>query len=180
MTIANYITLSRIGLIIPVLILVSYQENFYNWIALILFIVAGITDHVDGFIARRTGTTTQLGAILDLIADKLLMCVPLIFLLSFFDNLTLVFPVILIISRELIVSALRQFLAEKQGNNPIKVSFIAKSKTTVQITALSFLIISPNFGEYFYMLTIVLFWIAAYISIHSLLSYIKSYKYLIK
>lgn len=180
MTIANYITLSRIGLIIPVLILVSYQENFYNWIALILFIVAGITDHVDGFIARRTGTTTQLGAILDLIADKLLICVPLIFLLSFFDNLTLVFPVILIISRELIVSALRQFLAEKQGNNPIKVSFIAKSKTTVQITALSFLIISPNFGEYFYMLTIVLFWIAAYISIHSLLSYIKSYKYLIK
>jgi len=179
-TIANYITLSRIGLIIPVLILVSYQENFYNWIALILFIVAGITDHVDGFIARRTGTTTQLGAILDLIADKLLICVPLIFLLSFFDNLTLVFPVILIISRELIVSALRQFLAEKQGNNPIKVSFIAKSKTTVQITALSFLIISPNFGEYFYMLTIVLFWIAAYISIHSLLSYIKSYKYLIK
>ena len=180
MTIANYITLSRIALIIPVLILVSYQENSYNWIALILFIVAGITDHVDGFIARRTGTTTQLGAILDLIADKLLICVPLIFLLSFFDNLTLVFPVILIISRELIVSALRQFLAEKQGNNPIKVSFIAKSKTTVQITALSFLIISPNFGEYFYMLTIVLFWIAAYISIHSLLSYIKSYKYLIK
>jgi CDP-diacylglycerol--glycerol-3-phosphate 3-phosphatidyltransferase len=179
-TIANYITLSRIALIIPVLILVSYQENSYNWIALILFIVAGITDHVDGFIARRTGTTSQLGAILDLIADKLLICVPLIFLLSYFDNKILVFPVILIISRELVISAFRQFLAEKQGNNPIKVSFIAKSKTTVQITALSFLIISPNFGEYFYMLTIVLFWIAAYISIHSLLSYIKSYKYLIK
>jgi len=179
-TIANYITLSRIALIIPVLILVSYQENSYNWIALILFIVAGITDHVDGFIARRTGTTSQLGAILDLIADKLLICVPLIFLLSYFDNNILVFPVILIISRELIISAFRQFLAEKQGNNPIKVSFLAKSKTTVQITALSFLIISPNFGEYFYMLTIVLFWMAAYISIHSLLTYIKSYKYLIK
>ncbi|MDC0509307.1 CDP-diacylglycerol--glycerol-3-phosphate 3-phosphatidyltransferase [Gammaproteobacteria bacterium] len=180
MTIANYITLSRIALIIPVLILVSYQENSYNWIALILFIVAGITDHVDGFIARRTGTTSQLGAILDLIADKLLICVPLIFLLSYFDNNILAFPVILIISRELIISAFRQFLAEKQGNNPIKVSFIAKSKTTAQITALSFLIISPNFGEYFYMLTIVLFWMAAYISIHSLLTYIKSYKYLIK
>lgn len=180
MNLVNYITLSRIVLIIPVLLLVSYQEIFYNWMALILFVIAGITDHIDGFVARKTGTTSQLGALLDLIADKLLVCVTLIFLISYFPHEVLIIPTIIIISRELIISALRQFLAENQGTNPFEVSFVAKSKTAIQIIALSFLIISPNFGEYFYFITIALLWLAALISLYSLYGYIKSYKYLIK
>lgn len=180
MNLVNYITLSRIVLIIPVLLLVSYQEILYNWMALILFVIAGITDHIDGFVARKTGTTSQLGALLDLIADKLLVCVTLIFLISYFSHKALIIPIIIIISRELIISALRQFLAENQGKNPLKVSFVAKSKTAIQITAVSFLIISPNFGAYFYILTNLLIWIAAYISLHSLYAYIKTYRNLIK
>lgn len=172
MNLANYITLSRIVLIIPVLVLVSYQEIFYNWIALLLFVIAGITDHVDGLVARKTGTTSQLGALLDLIADKLLVSVSLIFLIAYFSHKVLIIPVIIIISRELIISALRQFLAENQGKNPLQVSFVGKTKTTIQITAVSFLIISPNFGTYFYILTNLLIWIAAYISLHSFYGYI--------
>jgi len=180
MHIANYITASRILLIFPILYLVSEQENFYNWVSLFLFILAGITDHLDGYVARKTDTSSSLGALLDLTADKLFICIPLVYLLSFTSNEILIIPSLLIISRELIISSFRQFLTEIFGKNPIKVSFIAKSKTTIQITAISFLIISPNFNENFYLITTFLFWLAAYLSIHSLYVYIMAYKYLIK
>lgn len=177
---ANYITASRIFLIFPVLYLIADQDDKSNWIALALFIAAGITDHLDGYIARKTKTESSLGGLLDLIADKLLICVPLFYLLTFSENKELLIPSLIIISRELIISSFRQFLVENLGSNPIKVSFIAKSKTTIQITALSFLIISPNFEEIFFKFTVFIFWLAAYISLHSLYSYIKIYKNLIK
>ncbi len=177
---ANYITASRIFFIFPVLYLASDHPSIFNWIALFIFVAAGITDHLDGYIARKTETTSSVGGLLDLIADKLLICVPILYLLSFNDNKDLILPAIIIVSRELIISSFRQFLAESLGKNPIKVSFIAKSKTTVQITALSFLIVSPNFLETFYLITVILFWLAAYISIHSLYEYFKTYKNAIK
>ena len=176
---ANFLTVSRIFLILPVLYLVSDQSSFSNWIALILFIVAGITDHLDGYIARKTGTASALGGLLDLIADKLLICIPILYLLSY-ENQDLVFPAIIIVSRELIISSFRQFLAESLGKNPIKVSLIAKSKTTLQIIAVSFLIISPNFEEDFYLITVISFWVAAYISIQSFYEYFKTYKNTLK
>lgn len=180
MNIANYLTLTRIMLIFPILYLVTSQESISNWIALGLFVFAGITDHLDGFIARKTGTSSSLGGLLDLIADKLLICIPLFYLLSFSNNQELIIPSLLIISRELIISSFRQYLAESLGHNPINVSLIAKSKTTFQITAISFLIISPNFGINFYFITIILFWLAAYLTLHSFFGYVKAYKNLIK
>ena len=180
MFIANYITLSRIFLIFPVLFLVTDQDNASNWVALVLFVLAGITDHLDGYVARRTKTTSPLGALLDLTADKLLICIPLVYLLSFSVNQILIIPSLIILSRELIISSFRQFLTENLGNNPVKVSLIAKGKTTIQITAVSFLIVSPSFTQNFYIVTISLFWLAAYLSIHSLYSYILAYKNLIK
>ena len=180
MYIANYLTLTRIMLIFPVLHLATLGDSASNWIALGLFVFAGITDHLDGFIARKTGTASSLGGLLDLIADKLLICIPLFYFISSADNQLLFLPSLIILSRELIISSVRQFLAEELGNNPIEVSLIAKSKTTFQITALSFLIISPNFGEYFYIITQLLFWLAAYLSLHSLYDYLQGYKNLIK
>ena len=180
MYIANYLTLTRIILIFPVLYFATFQDSTSNWIALVLFVFAGITDHLDGFIARKTGTSTSLGGLLDLIADKLLICIPLLYFISFISYQSLLLPSLIILSRELIISSFRQFLTEELGNNPIEVSLIAKSKTAFQITALSFLIITPNFGEYFYIITVSLFWLAAYLSLHSLYDYIKGYKNLIK
>ena len=176
---ANYITASRILLIFTILYFASDQESFLNWIALILFVVAGLTDHLDGYVARRTGTVSSIGGLLDLIADKLLVCITILYLLSFSNNEVLIIPALIITSRELIISSLRQFIAENLGKNPVKVSFIAKSKTALQITALSFLIISPNFGEDFYSMTIFLFWLAAYLSLHSLVAYFITYKNLL-
>ena len=177
---ANYITISRILLIFPVLALASPEQSNTNWIALILFVIAGITDHLDGYVARKTGSTSNLGALLDLLADKLLIIVTLFYFISYASNILLIIPSLLIIIREIIISSFRQYLAEKEGENPLKVSFIAKSKTTLQIFALAFLIISPNFGQPFFILTISLFWLAAYVSLHSLYAYIESYRNLIK
>ena len=177
---ANYITILRILLIIPVLILASPESSSLNWIALMLFVIAGITDHLDGYVARRTGSTSSLGALLDLVADKLLIITSLFYFVSYESSILLIIPSLVIIIREIVISSFRQFLAENQGFNPVKVTLLAKSKTTLQIFALSFLIISPNFGELFWFLTIFLFWVAAYVSIHSMYAYIKTYRNLLK
>ncbi len=177
---ANYITILRILLILPILILASPEPSQNNWVALILFIIAGITDHLDGYLARKTGSTSNLGALLDLVADKLLIIILLFYFISYASDLLLIIPSIIIIFREIVVSSFRQLLTEKQGQNPVKVTFIAKSKTAIQIFALAFLIISPNFGQPFLFLTISLFWLAAYVSIHSLYGYLKTYRNLMK
>jgi CDP-diacylglycerol--glycerol-3-phosphate 3-phosphatidyltransferase len=177
---ANYITTLRILLIFPVIIIATPEASPGNWTALILFVVAGITDHLDGYVARKTGSSSSLGALLDLVADKLLIIITLFYFVSYESSLMLLIPSLVIIIREMVISSFRQLLTEKEGSNPVKVTFIAKSKTTLQIFALSFLIISPNFGETFWFLTIFLFWLAAYVSMHSLYGYIKTYKNLMK
>ena len=177
---ANYITILRIFLIIPVLILASPESSLFNWIALMIFIIAGITDHLDGYVARRTGSTSSIGALLDLVADKLLIITSLFYFISYESSIFLILPSLVIIIREIVISSFRQFLAENQGFNPVKVTLLAKSKTTLQIFAISFLIISPNFGQVFWLLTIVTFWLAAYVSIHSMYVYIKTYTNLMK
>ena len=140
---ANYITTLRILLIFPILIMASPEAGPGNWIALVLFVIAGITDHLDGYVARRTGSSSSLGALLDLVADKLLIIVTLFYLISYESSLMLLIPSLVIIIREIVISSFRQLLTEKEGSNPVKVTFLAKSKTTLQIFALSFLIISP-------------------------------------
>lgn len=177
---ANYITILRIILIIPVLILASPESSSFNWIALMLFVIAGITDHLDGYVARRTGSTSSLGALLDLVADKLLIIISLFYFVSSESSIFLIMPSLVIIIREIVITSFRQFLAENQGYNPVKVTFLAKSKTTIQIFAVSFLIISPNFGQAFWLFTVVLFWLAAYVSMHSMYGYVKTYRNFLK
>ncbi len=177
---ANYITMLRIFLIIPVFILASPGSSSLNWISLILFVIAGITDHLDGYVARRTGSTSSLGALLDLVADKLLIITSLFYFISYESSIFLIIPSLVIIIREIVITSFRQFLAENQGFNPIKVTLLAKSKTTIQIFAVSFLIISPNFGQLFWFLTVVLFWSAAYVSMHSMYGYVKNYRNFLK
>jgi CDP-diacylglycerol--glycerol-3-phosphate 3-phosphatidyltransferase len=144
--------------------LISIKSLEANFLALILFLLAGITDYLDGYIARKTNTESSLGALLDLLADKLLVCIVLVWLVYIYQNIYLTVPVLIIISRELIVSSLRQYMAELAGKNNTQVSFIGKSKTTLQFIAILFLIISPDFGFYFSSVAILMTWIAALIS----------------
>ena len=173
MTKASYITLLRIVLIIPILYLFSISQVYF---ALFLFILAGLTDYLDGYIARKTGKTSSLGALLDLLADKLLVCIVLIWCVFLSEAILLIIPTIIIISRELIISSIRQFLVEKTGENIIKVTYVAKTKTTIQMIAISFLILSPEMDLWFYKITIVLIWIAALISVYTLYNYYHSYR----
>ena len=173
MTIASYITLVRMLLIVPIIYLANVSEVH---LAFFLFIIAGLTDYIDGYVARKTETTTSLGALLDLLADKLLVCLVLIWCVFLSNSVILIIPAIIIISRELIISSIRQFLVEKTGENPIKVTYVAKSKTTIQMIAISFLILSPEMGLWFNNITILLIWIAALISIYTLYNYFYSYR----
>tara|TARA_B100001250_G_C19695032_1_gene742104 strand:- start:80 stop:610 length:531 start_codon:yes stop_codon:yes gene_type:complete len=173
MTLASFITLSRIVLIFPIIYLVSiYKEPF----ALILFICAGLTDYLDGYVARQTESESSLGALLDLLADKLLVCLVLVWCTFLSNLIVLIIPTIIIISRELIISSIRQFLVEKKGENLIKVTYVAKTKTTIQMIAVSFLILSPQMGLLFNQITVFLIWTAALISIYTLYNYFKLYR----
>ena len=173
MTSASYITLLRILLIIPIIYLISTSKVYS---ALFLFILAGLTDYLDGYIARKTGKTSSLGALLDLLADKLLVCIVLIWCAFLSKAILLIIPTIVIISRELIISSIRQFLVEKTGENVIKVTYVAKTKTTIQMIAISFLILSPEMDLWFYKTSIILIWLAALVSVYTLYNYFNSYQ----
>ena len=170
MTIASYITLLRILLVIPIIILSSYDNSLFKYLSLALFLFAGFTDYLDGYIARKTNTVTELGALLDLLADKLLVSILLIWLLFLENTIILMIPILIIVSRELIISTLRQFFFER--NKKIEVSLLGKSKTTVHFISISFIIISSEFGYYFWVFSVTCLWAAAIISIYSLFNYL--------
>ena len=173
MTKASYRTLLRILLIIPIIYLISLSKVYA---ALFLFILAGFTDYLDGYIARKTGETSSLGALLDLLADKLLVCIVLIWCVFISKSILLIIPTIIIISRELIISSIRQFLVEKTGENIIKVTYVAKTKTTIQMIAISFLILSPEMNLWFYKTSVIFIWLAALVSVYTLYNYFNSYR----
>jgi len=176
MTLASYITLLRIVFIIPIMYLTSEISLQANIFALFLFFLAGITDYLDGKIARKTNTETSLGALLDLLADKLLVCIVLVWLVFVKHDLFLIIPVLIIISRELIISSLRQYIVESVGENKIKVSKAGKSKTGLQFLAISLLIISPNLGHYFNLLSYLVIWLAAFMSAYSMILYLRDWR----
>jgi CDP-diacylglycerol--glycerol-3-phosphate 3-phosphatidyltransferase len=175
MTLASYISSLRIILIIPIIFLTSFQISAYNYLSLFLFIIAGLTDYIDGYIARKTNTETSLGALLDLLADKLLVCVLLIWFISLNDSLFYSIPTIVIITRELTISSMRQFLLEKKELKDLKVSYIARSKTTMQIICISLIIISPEFGDLFYSFALFLLCVTAMLSLFSFYDYMAKW-----
>ena len=179
MTIASYISCLRIVLIVPIIYFLGkgfWQEApwSYNYLALILFILAGITDYLDGYIARKTDTESQIGALLDLVADKLLVSLVMIWLVYLSNDVLITIPALIIVSRELVISTLRQYVIENSHKNKLNVSYIGKSKTTIQIISISMLILERENSE-LWLLSIVAIWFAALFSMYSLFSYTKGW-----
>ena len=183
MTLASYISCLRIVLIIPITYFIYLGEyhklsgsgpNFYIYLAFSLFVIAGLTDYLDGFIARRTNTETQLGALLDLIADKLLVSLIMVWLVYALFTLSVAIPALVIVARELVISTLRQYIIEKEVKRELSVSFIGKSKTTIQIIAISMLILAQEISG-IYTLALIAVWFAAIFSLYSLLAYISEW-----
>ena len=139
-SLANKLTISRIIAIPVILALLAIPSAWAAWVALILFVAAGITDYLDGYVARRDNDVTRIGQFLDPIADKLLVAAVILFLV-FNQQIAgfTILPAVIILMREVAVSGLREFLAEVRVSVPV--SQLAKWKTFIQIVALSFLIV---------------------------------------
>jgi len=141
----NLLTLSRIG-VIPVLVgLLYFHDPMSRWIALALFTAAGLTDYLDGYLARHRGEVSALGRFLDPIADKLLVASLIIMLVAIGEVRGLVvIPALIILCREILVSGLREYLAEIKVSLPV--SKLAKWKTVIQMIALGFPIVGEEAG----------------------------------
>ena len=136
----NLLTVSRIATI-PVIVATFYIDgNTARWVACVLFVAAAITDFFDGYVARRRNIVSSLGRFLDPIADKLLVAAVLLMLVAF-DRVSgfSVLPALVILLREILVSGLREFLAELKVGMPV--SPLAKWKTGIQMTALPVLLV---------------------------------------
>src|SRR3979409_1493109 len=137
----NALTWLRI-LMIPAILALYYMLP-YPWAdpaACAAFTLAGITDTLDGYYARKLGQTSRLGAFLDPVADKLIVAAALVLIVSKDPRWFVVIVAVVIIGREIAVSALREWMAEIGARNRIKVSVLAKYKTIMQIVGLSMLL----------------------------------------
>ena len=136
----NLLTLSRILAIPLIVALIYFDTELFRWIALFGFILAAVTDYLDGYLARHMNEISPLGRFLDPIADKLLVAAVIVMLVATrqIEGLN-VFPAIIILCREILVSGLREYLAEIKVAVPV--SRLAKWKTFIQMVALGFLIV---------------------------------------
>ena len=173
--IANILTLSRIS-VIPIIVICIYLKNpIYGWTAFILFCVASITDYFDGYLARTRNEVSNLGIFLDPIADKLLVAAVILILTSkevIADWETI--PALIILLREIAVSGLREYLAKLKVSVPV--SRIAKIKTSIQLVALAFLILSESGITLIPIMYIgkVALWTAGILTLYTGYDYLKS------
>jgi len=173
----NLLTFSRIFAMLLVVWLMSLEPPLGSWLALAAYTYACVTDFFDGYLARVLEQQSALGKFLDPIADKLLVSAVLLMLVAndHVAGLTLL-PAIVILSREILVSGLREFLAEVQIGVPV--TQLAKWKTTLQMLALGFLIVGPagpDFGPLSTLdIGIIGIWIAAFLTMITGYDYLRA------
>ncbi|HTP38314.1 MAG TPA: CDP-diacylglycerol--glycerol-3-phosphate 3-phosphatidyltransferase [Steroidobacteraceae bacterium] len=163
--------------LVVVLFLVGLREpsNLAGQFAAIVFALAAITDSLDGYLARRLGQITRLGAFLDPVADKLIVTAALVLLVSRNPRLALVLSAIVIIGREIAISALREWMAELGQRGAVAVSSIGKYKTIVQMVGLTLMLWSDRlFGLPIYEIGLWLTVVAAVLTIVSALLYLQA------
>ena len=170
----NVLTISRIVLLAPLLIMIYLPNDQLNLISVILFILIALTDFFDGFFARRQNITSEFGKMLDPIADKLLVVGVLIVLMikGTIEDLSIL-PALLIIFREIFISGLREFAANRNSQASIDVSQVGKLKTAIQMLSLFLILSSLVLKDLVILLNIgiIFLWISM------LLALISGYKY---
>ncbi|MCB1855302.1 MAG: CDP-diacylglycerol--glycerol-3-phosphate 3-phosphatidyltransferase [Pseudomonadales bacterium] len=182
MNIPNVLTILRI-LLIPVLVVVFYLP-FHNHllVAAGIFAFASITDWFDGYLARRLGQMTAFGAFLDPVADKLMVAIALVLLVERHDTLLFTLAACVIIGREIVVSALREWMAELGERTSVAVSFIGKIKTAAQMLAITGLLaIDPARDESWLLaLCYLVLYTAAVLTLWSMLIYLRAAREVIR
>ncbi|HMM44127.1 MAG TPA: CDP-diacylglycerol--glycerol-3-phosphate 3-phosphatidyltransferase [Candidatus Macondimonas sp.] len=168
-----WLTVSRI-LLIPLFVIVFYLPWTHARItASVIFIIAALTDWLDGYLARRWDQTSAFGAFLDPVADKLIVAVALILVLQRDARVLIALPVAIIISREITVSALREWMAEIGQRARVAVSWLGKFKTTAQMTAL-IVLIGFERGHPLYWLGVAALYVAAALTLWSMAAYLRA------
>ncbi|PLW82536.1 CDP-diacylglycerol--glycerol-3-phosphate 3-phosphatidyltransferase [Kineobactrum sediminis] len=176
MNIPNTLTIMRI-LLIPVLVVVFYAPFQHNLlVAAGIFTVAAVTDWLDGYLARRLGQMTKFGAFLDPVADKLMVAVALVLLVERHDTMLLTLAACVIVGREIVVSALREWMAELGQRTSVAVSYIGKIKTVFQMIAIiGLLAIDPATAESWLLaVSYVMLYIAAVLTLWSMIIYLRA------
>jgi cardiolipin synthase (CMP-forming) len=172
----NLLTYGRIVAVPLIAGLMMYGGNTARWLAFAIYVVAAITDFFDGYLARKWQQQSSLGKMLDPIADKVLVAVVLLVLSA--DNILNgghIWAAIIIMSREVLVSGLREYLGELQVSVPV--TQVAKWKTTVQLIAIGFLIAGPagdSVLPHTTQIGVVGLWIAAALTLYTGYDYFRA------
>jgi len=178
----NILTLIRIS-VIPLLVVFYYLPvSWGHTVAAGIFAAASFTDWLDGYLARSLKQTTKLGAFLDPVADKLMVCIALVlivaeptFQFSSVTSAVMTIPAAVIVAREIIVSALREWMAEVGARASVAVTGMGKIKTVVQMLALVVLLYCHSTTHVaFVFLAYVLLYVAAILTIWSMFIYLKA------
>lgn len=178
----NILTLIRM-LIIPVIVVCYFlPTRNANEIVTTLFVLAGITDWLDGYLARRLGQSSPFGAFLDPVADKLIVAVVLILLVSdpqvmdgVYSKILFAIVTCVIIGREIAISALREWMAELGERRSVAVGYLGKVKTTAQIISISLLLyFDPIVGIPIFKIGELGLYLAAALTLWSMFDYVRA------
>ena len=171
----NWMTILRI-MVAPVIAVLIWLDDVKTGYmpALTLFVLASISDFIDGWMARRLGVVSKLGAMLDPIADKVLIGTCLVSLAHVTeDGWWFILPAVIIMTREFLISGLREFMAGRSVNMPVSV--LAKWKTTLQLVAIGFLVGAPVFPSLSMAnpIGLALLWAAAFVTAQTGFAYYR-------
>ncbi len=168
----NLITITRI-LLAPVILLFLILDNYL--VCIILFFLAGLSDYLDGYLARKYNAESQIGEILDPIADKILVVFLLIGLSVELDSFLIGFLSSTIIAREIGIAALRDYSSRQNKSDKIKVTYLAKIKTTIQLFSIGLYLLALTISFNFLILISDIFLIIA-----TLITIYTGYEYTLK
>ncbi len=175
LNVATALTWLRIAAIPAVGVVFYLPGEWMRPAASMIFTVACITDWLDGYFARRLGQTSQFGAFLDPVADKLMVAVALVLILQADPRVLIALVAAIIIGREIAVSALREWMAELGARSRVAVSGIGKAKTTMQMIGLGCMLFTRDlFGVPVYEVGLALLIVAAGITLWSMVGYVKA------
>jgi CDP-diacylglycerol---glycerol-3-phosphate 3-phosphatidyltransferase len=170
--IPNALTLLRIGLI-PIFIIIFYLPFVWaHYAAAFVFLFASVTDILDGYLARKLKQISSFGTFLDPVADKLLVASSLLLLLGVKEIEYITLPAIIIVGREIVISALREWMAELGLRASVAVSWMGKIKTCTQMIAIALLILFPPFASWYGFLGFILLYVAAILTMWSMVIYL--------
>ncbi|WP_026960578.1 CDP-diacylglycerol--glycerol-3-phosphate 3-phosphatidyltransferase [Aliagarivorans taiwanensis] len=170
--IPNILTLFRVVLI-PFFLIAFYLPVEWAYIAAaLIFSLAAITDYLDGYLARKLEQSTPFGAFLDPVADKVMVVTALVVLVHHYQDLWVTIPAVVMVAREVIISALREWMAELGKRSTVAVSNIGKYKTTFQM--ISLIVLIAQLHPMLHIVGMVSLWLATGLTLWSMVVYLRA------